>query len=310
MSDAIGDAGALSAEPSLAVPARAALLRAYMSAGAATFFWSSNVVAVKFILRDIPALPAAVLRVSCAALVLAAIRWIQRRPFTARAEDRRSLLRLGAIGIGGSFVLFTSALAHTSVAHTVFIGALIPMAVLLLARLQGMERITLWKLAGLTVCLLGVVLLAMDKANGSAAALTGDFLAFAGMWCFAFFMVTSKRLSPHYDSFTLVTYAFLVAAMFLLPFLFWVLGVVPLGQVHWTAWAGLAYSATFGSAGAYLTFYYALRSLAASQVAAFQYVQPVLATVFGVLFLAEGWGSGFVLGAALILAGILLIERR
>ena len=204
--------------PAPILPGRTALLRAYLSVGAATFFWSSNVVAVKYILRDFPAIPAALLRVTLAAAALAGIRWVQRRPFSVPPADRGAVLRLGVVGIGGSFLLFTSALAHTSIAHTVFIGALIPMAVLLLARLQGQERITLLKLAGLTVCLLGVVLLALDKSNGTPASWTGDLLAFSGVWCFAFFMVTSKRLAPRFDSISLITYAFVGAAVFLLPF--------------------------------------------------------------------------------------------
>jgi drug/metabolite transporter (DMT)-like permease len=311
MSDAAEVAGTLTPGPAPASSgAPVPLLRAYLSVGAATFFWSSNVVAVKYILRDIPAVPAAMMRVILAALTLASIRWVQRRPLLPQRGDGAALLWLGVIGIAGSFTMFTSALAWTSIAHTVFIGALTPIVVLVLARLQGQERFTASKLAGLAVCLVGVILLAIDRANGTTASLTGDVMAFIGVCCFAFFMVTSKRLAPRYDSVSLISYAFGVGALFLFPFLLWFGPAVDWEQIRWTAWLGLSYSSTIGSVGAYLTFYYALRSLAASQVAAFQYVQPVLATCFGVLFLAETWGAGFVVGAALILIGILLAERR
>lgn len=292
------------------VPGKSALVRAYLSATAATFFWSSNVVAVKLILREIPAVPAGLMRVTLAAVTLAGIRMLQRKPFSVRAADRATMFRLGIVGIAASFLFFTSALAHTSVAHAVFIGALVPMAVLLLARVEGQERVTLMKLAGLTICLLGVVLLAFDKAFGASAGWLGDLLAFAGLWCFAYFTVSSKRLAEHYDTISLTTYAFLIAALFCLPFLFWSFATVSWGQISWVAWMALVFSATFGSAGAYLTYYFSLRTLTASQVAAFQYVQPVLSTCFGVLFLAEIWGSGFAVGAALILLGMLLAERR
>jgi drug/metabolite transporter (DMT)-like permease len=45
-------------------------------------------------------------------------------------------------------------------------------------------------------------------------------------------------------------------------------------------------------------------------VAAFQYVQPVVSTLFGVWVLHESWGTQFVEGAALILIGVFLAERR
>ncbi|HWP84581.1 MAG TPA: DMT family transporter [Terriglobia bacterium] len=298
------------APPASSTPTRPALARAYAAVSAATFFWSSNVVAVKYILRDMPAFPAGLLRIALAALTLLCLRLAQRQPFSIRAADRGALFGLGIAGIGWSFLLFTAALRHTSVAHAVFIGALTPLGVLLLARWQHQERITAGKLAGLLICLLGVVLLALDKSHGAEAGWLGDLLAFGGMWCFAYFTVASKRLAAHYDAVSLVTYAFLIAALFCLPFLFWSLAAIPWTQLRLTTWLALFYSATFGSAGAYLTYYYSLRTLTASQAAAFQYVQPVLATCFGVLFLAESWGAGFALGAAFILSGMLLAERR
>jgi len=291
-------------------PSRSALLRAYLAVGAATLFWSSNVVAVKYILREIPAFPAGLIRITLAAIALVGVCVAQRKPLFVRAEDRAALLRLGVAGIACSFLLFTAALSYTSVAHCVFIGAATPMAVVLLARMEGQERITTTKLAGLLICLLGVMLLALDKTYGPAAHWTGDLLAFAGMWCFAFFTVQSKRLAPYYDSLSLTTYGFVIAALFCLPFLFWSFSTISWMQLSRIGWSALLYSATVGSAGAYLSYYHSLRTLMASQVAAFQYIQPVLATGFGVVFLAETWGIGFGLGAALILTGMFLAERR
>jgi drug/metabolite transporter (DMT)-like permease len=312
MSDAVGSeaAGTVGTFAGAPAPGRRGVLRAYLSVGVATFCWSSNVVAVKLILRDIPAFSTGVLRITLTALTLASIRLLQRRSFSVRAVDRATVLQLGTMGIAASFLSFTGALAHTSVAHTVFIGALVPMAVLLLARLQGQERITPVKLAGLLVCLVGVALLALDEANGGSSDLIGDALAFVGMCCFSFFTVTSKRLATHYDSLSLVTYAFLVAALCVLPFTLWSIASLSWSQLSGVTCLALLYSASFGSAGAYLSYYFSLRTLTASQVAAFQYVQPILGTCFGALILAEIWGPNFLSGAALILAGMLLAERR
>ena len=194
--------------------------------------------------------------------------------------------------------------------HAVFIGALSPIAVLLLVRVEGQERFTWLKLAGLLICLLGVLLLAVDKTGGAGANWRGDLMAFAGMWCFAFYTVRSKDLAGTYDSVSLNTYAFVIAALFCFPVLLLVGSAVPWPRISWIGWSALLYSATFGSAGPYLAYYYSLRTLTASQAAAFQYVQPVLSTCFGVWFLAETFGSRFEAGAALILAGMFLAERR
>jgi drug/metabolite transporter (DMT)-like permease len=293
-----------------AASGRPSALAAWLSVTTATFLWSSNVVAVKYILREFPAFPAGMLRISGAGVTLALWHAARRKPYSVRSSDRTALVQLGVVGIAWSFLLYTLALDHTSVAHAVFIGALSPMAVLLLARVGGQERFTWLKLAGLLVCLLGVLLLALDQTGATATHWRGDLMAFVGMWCFAFYTVRSKGLAGSYDSVSLNTYAFVIGALFCLPFLLWTGATVPWTQISWVGWAALVFSATFGSAGPYLTFYYSLRTLTASQAAAFQYIQPVLSTCFGVMLLGETFGARFEAGAALILAGMLLAERR
>src|SRR5262249_16031459 len=130
-----------------------------------------------------------------------------------------------------------------------------------------------------------------------------------GMLCFAFYTVRAKGLAADYDTVALNTYAFAIAVLFCLPLLLWTRSTVPWAQISAVGWSSLVFSATFGSAAPYLTFYYSLRTLTASQAAAFQYIQPVLSTCFGVLFLGEIFGSRFEIGAALILAGMFLAER-
>ena len=290
-------------------PPQRALLKAYLALVAATFCWSSNVVAVKLILREIPAFPTGLMRLLLAAPTLMLWHLASRKSLAVRSADRSLLLQLGVIGIAWSFLLFTLALHYTSVAHAVFIGALTPMVVLLLARIEGQERITLLKLAGLLICLLGVILLAFDKTSSAGPGLLGDVMALGGLWCFSFYTVRSKRLAGVYDTVLLNTWAFSIAALFCLPFFLWVAPAIAWSSVSWMGWSSLFYSATIGSAGAYAAYYYSLRTLTASQAAVLQYVQPVLSTCFGVLLLGETWGAGFAVGAALILAGIFLAER-
>jgi len=75
-------------------------------------------------------------------------------------------------------------------------------------------------------------------------------------------------------------------------------------------WSSLLYSAIFGSAGAYLTYYYSLRSFPASQVAAFHYLQPALATAMGIVVFHDSFTARFGIGAALILVGLAVAKRR
>jgi drug/metabolite transporter (DMT)-like permease len=66
----------------------------------------------------------------------------------------------------------------------------------------------------------------------------------------------------------------------------------------------------FGSVISYLLFAYVLTELAASRVAAFNYLQPVIASGLGIWLLSEQLTAKEVIGGALILAGVYLTERE
>jgi drug/metabolite transporter (DMT)-like permease len=66
--------------------------------------------------------------------------------------------------------------------------------------------------------------------------------------------------------------------------------------------------ALFSSALAYVLYFWALRYLEATQLAAFTYALPVVAILLGVVFLGERTSWSQALGGALALAGVYWVE--
>jgi drug/metabolite transporter (DMT)-like permease len=86
-------------------------------------------------------------------------------------------------------------------------------------------------------------------------------------------------------------------------------------QIRWTivppmAWWGMAFMVFFGSVAAYLVYTFALTELTAARVAAFAYLQPVIATALGIWLLGESLTRREVIGGVLILLGVYLSERE
>ncbi len=277
---------------------------------AATLLWASNTVAVKFALRDIPPFALTPLRVTLAAIALAVAHALTGGRFHLRREERGNLFKLSLSGVALSFLCLTTGLNYTSVSHAVFINALVPMAVLLIARAHGVERITPPKLAGLLLSLGGVLALVMDQTGGRGAGWKGDLLVMVSACSFALFTVESKKIAAVHPNLEFTAFAFLAAVVWLSPLLIVELGRVPWRAVTWAGWSSLLYSAVFGSAGAYLIYNYSLRLLPPSRAAAFHYLQPVLATVFGVMIFHDRFTARFGLGAALILTGLAIARQR
>jgi len=298
-------------ETATAAPAdRRELVGAYIALGISTLIWSGNAILVKYLLREIPEAAAAAMRITLAAATLAVV-------FTARGGRLRldpslwrRFLPVGLWGLGLSFTFFTVGLDRTSVSHAVFVGSLTPLAILLFSWREGQERLSPLRLGALLVSLTGVALLAMDQQGGASPGWEGDLLLLAGVGCLTYYTVRGKELSKTYPSLQFNTYGFVSAALWLSPLLVYELTRMPWGQVSAFAWSCLLLSGTVGSAGAYLAYYYALRRVQASQVAVFHYLHPPIGTALGVLFFREILTARFLLGAGLILVGVVLAERR
>jgi drug/metabolite transporter (DMT)-like permease len=202
-------------------------------------------------------------------------------------------------------------LARTSVAHAGLIVAIGPVMVLVLSCLMRLEALTVLKFIGMLGSFGGVAVLTTGKAGqGNSGHWIGDLILLAGSAVFAYYTILMKEVADRYDALTLNTLAFGVGTVLMIPFgTWWVLDVrwiaVP-GQ----AWWGLAFMVVFGSVVPYLLFTIAMTELTAARVAAFSYVQPVIATGLGIWLLAERLTVKIVLGGILILAGVYLTERE
>lgn len=183
------------------------------------------------------------------------------------------------------------------------------MFVLIGASLAGHERIAGGKAAGMTMAACGVAALQFGK-GGSGATLKGDLIMVCSTIVFAAFSVLGKRVVSEFGSVALNTFAYMSGALVLAPFTLWQAAMHDFSRVSAGAWSGVLYMAIFPSIAGYIIYSYALRYLPASQVSSVSYLQPVLATLFALMFLHENPGPAFAAGAALVLAGVWVTERH
>jgi drug/metabolite transporter (DMT)-like permease len=81
------------------------------------------------------------------------------------------------------------------------------------------------------------------------------------------------------------------------------------GSVGARGWLGLAYVVLIGTVLCYLLYYWALSRVESGKVAAFMYLQPVVAGIASFFLLGEMLHGHFLLGGATVLAGVFLAER-
>jgi drug/metabolite transporter (DMT)-like permease len=294
--------------------------------GIVVVIWAINFIAAKIGLRSFPPLTMASFRVCAAGVVMVPFYLCVKRlrlaafaegaPARNRGFTRRDVwtfLYLGFFGVSVNQFCFTLGLRYTSVSHSAVIVGMGPIYTLILAVLLRLERATWHKAVGMAIAFTGIAVLASEHGiSAHSASLLGDAITMTGSVGFATYAVLGKRVAGEYDALTMTAYNHFAGALVLLPLAVhqaWMLRATGNWRaVQWEAWAAILYMGVFGSAVAYLLYYWLLRYLEASQLSAFTYLLPVLATILGILTLGEKGSWMQLVGGALALGGVYWTE--
>ncbi len=216
------------------------------------------------------------------------------------------LLLVGALLLGGSNALVSWAELHVSTSLVAILAALVPLwlAVFSMAR----EPLGPKGWAGLLLGIAGVAVLVWP--HGSVRIHGGGLAAMvAAPLIWAWGTLHGKR---HVHGGGLLTNAgiqMLTAALM-------GLALAPLtggflrGPVTPRALGAVAYLALFGSLLAYSAYIYLAKAWAPAKMGTYAYLNPVVAVLLGSLILHEAFGPREVLGMAIILGAVALVQLR
>ena len=207
----------------------------------------------------------------------------------------------------GDLVVWHQSIHWTSVANSTLLTNLAPVWVTLVAWLAFGERIGRVFVAGLLLTLGGAVVLMADSLSISTRSLAGDGMAIITSLFYAGYLLVLSRSRAHFSTPAVMFWTTSAAALCVLPVVF-VLGEPfwPASARDWLLLGGLALLSHVGGQGLIA---YGFAHLPASFSAVSLLVQPVAATVFAWLLLAESFGTQQALGGAVVLGGILLCRR-
>ena len=286
-------------------------LRLYLLLGLMVLLWSGNFVGGKLALHEFLILTLGGLRIVLAAFFLVTY-FVARRGVAGFQVLRREWKLLGLLALFGivfNQLFFIAGLKYTSVAHSSLIICLSPGFVLIIARLRGLEQFTALKIAGLAISMAGVAVLAGEQQPGRGPTLLGDLLTLTAALAFACYVVLGKEITPRFDSLSLTTFIYALGALIFLPITVGSLLADGLPAASGTAWLAVGYMVVCGSVGSYLIFYYALRFISATHMAALAYLQPVIAILLGLALLGEQVTGHLLVGAAVVFLGVYLTEK-
>lgn len=257
-------------------------------------------------LADVGPSTAAFWRLALALPVLLLMLWRQPAPSAAdgAVAGRLPWLWLAGLCFAGDLALWHQSIRYTSVANATLLANVAPVFVALAAWLLFRERITARFAFGLLLATAGAAVLVADSFEIGPATVLGDLLGVASAVFYAGYLLTVSRQRRWFTTMQVMFWSTLAGALVTAP-LALVQGetLLPPDQHAWAMLAGLALLSHVGGQGLIA---YALAHLPATFSSVSLLVQPVAATLFAWLLLAERFGPQQAIGGAIVLGGIVL----
>ncbi len=221
-------------------------------------------------------------------------------------------LLCGITGVSINQLLFIKGLSMTYSTHGALLMLCTPLLITVMAFFFLRETMHAGRLLGLALGVAGAVILitARERSGSGSNVLLGDILIIINAVSYSFYFVLVKPLILEYAPLQVIRWVFTMGTLFILP-----VGWTEFTAAPWSAFSAIDYAAiAFVVLGAtflaYLFNIYGLRHLHASGTGAYIYLQPIFATIVAVLFLDEDITVRKFLAAALIFAGVFLVNRR
>jgi drug/metabolite transporter (DMT)-like permease len=268
------------------------------------FLWGTTFVLNKEALRYISPLLLLAARFSLAAIALVLLFRKSERVQVSSGTVAGGCL--AGLFLFGGYVFQTIGLKYTSPTKSAFITGLCTVMVPLLAALVYRIRPRVSELVGVSVATVGMGLLTLEGSFGSIG--RGDLLTLLGAAAFAAHIVTLGHYSASMG-FELLSVAQVSAAAVSALSLFWWVEPVRLQWQPVVIWAILI-TGLLCTALAFTVQAWAQRYTSSTRTALIYALEPAFAWMTSWIVLGEslsGRGAG---GAALILAGVLLVEVK
>lgn len=278
----------------------------------AVVMWGISFVATKAVVAEIR--PAALIfaRAGLGTSLLVAILAVRGVAIVPPRDAWRGLLAMGLVGVAFHQMLQAVALTSTSAVNTGWLIGLTPIWSALFAAFRLRERFTPAKLLGLLLGFAGAALVVTRGRFHGLLALPstrGDLMILASTVNWAYYSSLGhpllRRLGPAHAT----AGAFFFGTLLLAPLLAATGAWRDYALLSAAGWAAVLFLGLGCSGLGYLFWYGGLEQIEMSRVAAFLYLEPLVTLAAAAFWLGEPIGLLTLLGGALLLGGVALVQR-
>lgn len=257
-----------------------------------------NFIAVSLSNRELPPMFGATLRFGLAALLFFLLARVWRIPI-ARGRDAVGAVVYGLLNVGAAYAFLYYALVGLSAGMVAVIVASVPLFTLTIAVLVGQERLSLNRIAGGILAVIGIVIL---RGFGGEFVFSYFLAALLGVVAIASASVVAKAypgVHPlNMNAIGTAAGTLLLAGASLLFGERWVL------PNDGTTWAAVGWLVIAGSVGLFQLWLYVIKRWTASATAYAGTGMPVIAAILGFFILDQPITPAVLVGGGLVIAAV------
>jgi drug/metabolite transporter (DMT)-like permease len=286
----------------------------YLEAVFAVVVWGASFIATKVVLRDISPVTIVWLRFAMGVLILGMAVVVRKQFSLLNRNEWLYFALLGFLGITFHQWLQSNALKTSEASTTAWIVSTTPVFMAILGWIVLKEKLPWIKIAGILLAFFGVLLVVYDGDLSAISLGTfgkpGDILILISAINWTIFSVLSRRGLKTHPA-TLMMFYVMVLGWVFTSFLFFATGnVSEVSRLTVNGWLGITFLGVFCSGLAYIAWYDALQALTTAQTGVFLYIEPLVAVVVAFFLLEEPITLSSLLGGAVILFGVWLVNRQ
>lgn len=280
----------------------------------AVIVWGASFIATKIALKEISPLTIVWLRFLMGVVILG-LAVVLRRQFTLPDKKEWAYLALlGFLGITFHQGLQSNGLRTSEAGTTAWIVSTTPIFMALLGWLILKEGLGWAKTFGILIAFIGV-LVVISKGNVGSVSIgkfgaPGDILILISAVNWAVFSALSRRGLKSYPAslmmFYVMSFGWLFTSLLFIP----TTGFAEVGDLTFNGWMAVAFLGIFCSGLAYIAWYDALKALTTAQTGVFLYLEPLVTVVVAFFVLGEAITPALLVGGAVILFGVWLVNRN
>ncbi len=215
---------------------------------------------------------------------------------------------LAGFFLAAHFITWIASLQMTTIANSIFLESMHPLFGVMVSIFFLKEYPHRRTIPIFIIALLGIFIIVSADFNQPGTKLIGDFLAIISALCFAFYIMIARKHKDEQNFIRYLTYIYGSASFFCAAY------ILMIGDLFWgystQSWLLMILLAIGPNLLGHSTLNWASRHMEIFKVNLVMLLEPVLATLSGIIFIAEYPHSNFYIGAGLIFLSLWFLMYR